>query len=180
MQGLLLHFCPHSCDQSGRSGALSMTMRSCHWSRFRRAPVQRCSTTDALLHVSLPHRERQKCYRARLASSVRTHTLDGLPPTDATPDARRNRLGEAQLHCERQRRYATRHSTSPSVRTQAALTPFQDTPRGCERDGTRPSHPSHDDYARLSDPLSPHDPVQVDMPVALPLPLLSGSITNTA
>ncbi|KAH9988362.1 hypothetical protein BJV77DRAFT_1161030 [Russula vinacea] len=61
----------------------------------------------------------------------------------------------------------TRHTISPSVRTQDALT-FQDSAHDCRCDRTRPTPlPFHGDYARLSRSFPPHDPMQVDMPVAL-------------
>jgi hypothetical protein len=60
----------------------------------------------------------------------------------------------------------TRHTISPSVRTQDALN-FQDSAQDCPCDRTRPTPlPFHGDYARLSLPFPPHDPMQVDIPVA--------------
>jgi hypothetical protein len=49
--------------------------------------------------------------------------------------------------------------------TQAALMLLQYSARDCERDGTRPTPTPFHNYAPLSHPVLPHDPIEVDMPL---------------
>ena len=109
-------------------------------------------------------RERQKRYQARPVSSARAHTLDGLAPADATPDARRSTA--PQPHREHQRHYQTHHTNFPlsSARTRHSLASRGQRTRAWVR---RHSPLSSSLPRPLQSPLpSPHDPIQVDIVLA--------------